>query len=100
MIGGAILTVADLDPAFTPAERADRLREAEPLLLNGYAGIKDNPAVPKPTHTSGDRRREALERIGHLYEVWDKAEPGKGYDTKAAEWKAKLDAAPPTLPNK
>jgi hypothetical protein len=28
-----------------------------------------------------------------LYTAWDKAEPGKGYDTKAAEWHAKLDAA-------
>jgi hypothetical protein len=26
-----------------------------------------------------------------LYTAWDVAEPGKGYDTKAAEWKAKLD---------
>jgi tetratricopeptide (TPR) repeat protein len=25
-----------------------------------------------------------------LYTAWDKAEPGKGYDAKAAEWKAKL----------
>jgi tetratricopeptide (TPR) repeat protein len=24
-----------------------------------------------------------------LYEAWDKAEPGKGYDVKAGEWKAK-----------
>ena len=25
-----------------------------------------------------------------FYESWDAAEPGKGYDTKAAEWRAKL----------
>jgi len=31
-----------------------------------------------------------------LYNAWNTTEPGKGYDTKAAEWKAKLDAAPST----
>lgn len=30
-----------------------------------------------------------------LYEAWDKADPGKGYDAKAAQWQAKLDALPP-----
>jgi eukaryotic-like serine/threonine-protein kinase len=28
-----------------------------------------------------------------LYTAWDTAEPGKGYDAKAAEWKAKLPAS-------
>jgi hypothetical protein len=27
-----------------------------------------------------------------LYTAWHATQPGKGYDTKAAEWKAKLDA--------
>ena len=27
-----------------------------------------------------------------LYEAWDAAQPGKGYDAKASEWKSKLDA--------
>ncbi len=30
-----------------------------------------------------------------LYEAWDKADPGKGYDAKAAQWKARLDALTP-----
>jgi len=36
-----------------------------------------------------------------LYTAWHAAEPGKGYDAKAAEWKTKLDAAqakPSTAP--
>ncbi len=33
----------------------------------------------------------AMQLAADLYESWDKAEPGKGYDTKAAEWKAKLE---------
>lgn len=43
-----------------------------------------------------DRRREALERVVRLYEVWDKIKPGKGYDAKAAEWKTELE--PTSLP--
>ncbi len=33
-----------------------------------------------------------MQRFVHLYTAWDKAEPGKGHDAKAAEWKARLDA--------
>jgi tetratricopeptide (TPR) repeat protein len=95
MLGGAILACAELDPALNSAARADRLREAEPLLLDGYAGLKDNASVPTPAQTGGfDRRREALERVVRLYEVWDKAEPGRGHDAKAAEWRKRLDADP------
>ena len=35
-------------------------------------------------------KRQALERIIKLYESWHAAEPGKVYDAKAAEWRAKL----------
>jgi tetratricopeptide (TPR) repeat protein len=31
--------------------------------------------------------------IARLYEAWDKAEPGKGYDAKAKPWRAKAPAA-------
>jgi serine/threonine protein kinase/tetratricopeptide (TPR) repeat protein len=71
-----------------------RFADAEPLLLEGYAGLVGDPNVPPPGTLGIDRNREALERIIRLYEDWDKAEPGKGYDAKAAEWKAKLDALP------
>src|SRR5262245_47427142 len=44
--------------------------------------------------SSSGRPRNPVERnsfaIGALYTAWDKAEPGKGYDAKAAEWKGKL----------
>jgi serine/threonine protein kinase/tetratricopeptide (TPR) repeat protein len=36
--------------------------------------------------------KECLASLGLLYGDWAKAEPGKGYETKAAEWKKKLDA--------
>ena len=33
----------------------------------------------------------SIERLAKFYESWHAAEPGKAYDTKAAEWRAKLD---------
>ncbi|HEY3242489.1 MAG TPA: tetratricopeptide repeat protein, partial [Phycisphaerae bacterium] len=71
----------------------DRFAEAEPLLLGGYNGMKDDPRVPPPGPATGgaDRKREALERIVKLYEAWHAAEPGKGHDAQAAEWRAKLE---------
>jgi hypothetical protein len=39
-----------------------------------------------------DRTVEAATHLRRIYEVWHTAEPGKGYDAKAAEWRAKLDA--------
>jgi serine/threonine protein kinase len=96
MLGAAIVAVTELDPALTGGTRAERLREAETLLLDGHADLTDNAAVPSPAVAGGDRRREALERIVHLYDVWDKAEPGKGYDAKAAQWRNERDR--PTAP--
>ena len=31
----------------------------------------------------------SIERLAKFYESWDAAEPGKGYDTKAAEWRTR-----------
>jgi hypothetical protein len=54
--------------------------EAEPLVVQGYEGLKVRaakiPAVGKP------RLREAAERVIRLYEAWGKPD-------KAAEWKKK-----------
>jgi serine/threonine protein kinase/tetratricopeptide (TPR) repeat protein len=35
--------------------------------------------------------RDSTQALADAYAARDKAEPGKGYDAKAAEWKAKLD---------
>ena len=48
--------------------RLERFEEAEPLLLNSYRAIADQPYV------SATRKRESLERIVTLYEAWGKAE--------------------------
>ena len=37
--------------------------------------------------------RKATQDLIDFYTAWDKADPGKGYDAKAAEWKTKLEAA-------
>jgi serine/threonine protein kinase/Flp pilus assembly protein TadD len=68
-----------------------RFAEAEPLLLDGYQKLKDDPRVPPP-NPRRDRKRAALERLVKHYEARDRAEPGKGYDAKAAEWRIELEA--------
>jgi tetratricopeptide (TPR) repeat protein len=37
-----------------------------------------------------DETRSCKQAIVDLYTEWNAAQPGKGYDTKASEWKAKL----------
>jgi len=39
--------------------------------------------------------RAAVGALVELYTAWDKSEPGKGHDARAAEWKSTLDAAKP-----
>lgn len=56
------------------------------MLLESYA---------KQPEASGNARREAGQRIVDLYDAWHKAEPEKGYDATAGEWKAKLESAKP-----
>ncbi len=74
----------------------NKFAPAEPLLIEGFEGLAAATDTPR---TPADRLREACERVVTLYESWDKAEPGKGYDAKAAEWRAKLDAlTTPTEP--
>jgi tetratricopeptide (TPR) repeat protein len=57
-------------------------------------------ARPIWVKTRGEKHqdtRNCIQGIADLYTAWHAAQPGKGYDTKAAEWKAKLpkDTAPP-----
>jgi len=63
-----------------------KFAEAEAVLLPG-APIAET-ALPRRHRT----RLAVLELLSEMYDSWDKAEPGKGHDDKAAEWKAKLDA--------
>lgn len=57
-----------------------KFAEAEPILIRSCEGIPDNVTV----HYAKD---DARDHIVALYEAWHAKEPGKGYDTKAAEWR-------------
>lgn len=62
----------------------NKLAEAEPLLLEGYQGMKEREAA---ILAQGKVRiPEALERLVRLYEA-------KGNETEAAAWRSKLEAA-------
>jgi serine/threonine protein kinase len=59
--------------------------EAEPMLLAGYRGMNE-----RQNQMSGavkPQLKEALDRLVRFYEAWEKPE-------QAAEWQAKLPAAP------
>lgn len=58
-----------------------KLAEAEPLLLHGYTGMQNDPQAWDL------RKRQALERIVRLYEMWGKPQ-------EAAEWRAKASQIP------
>jgi hypothetical protein len=62
----------------------NKLAEAEPLLLDGYQGMKEREAAIPPQ--AATRIPEALERLVRLYEA-------KGNETEAAAWRSKLEAA-------
>jgi tetratricopeptide (TPR) repeat protein len=64
---------------------------AEPRLLEAYdiAVRTDGPA--------SDSVIDTTESLGILYTEWEAADPGRGHDAKASEWKQKLiDAKPAT----
>ncbi len=66
-----------------------RFPEAEPEIIEAERIFSAPEGVPP------DRYKPCVEALVTLYEAWDKAEPGTGYDAKAAEWKRKLDAKYP-----
>jgi tetratricopeptide (TPR) repeat protein len=68
---------------------ADRFTLAEANLLEAYPiylAAKDRGPTDEET-------LECVQALVDLYTAWDKAEPGNGYDAKAAAWRAKLPAA-------
>ena len=61
------------------------LQAAEALLLEAQEMCVQAPEI------SQDLERDVLERLIELYDAWHTAEPGAGYDSKAAEWLVKLE---------
>jgi serine/threonine protein kinase/tetratricopeptide (TPR) repeat protein len=66
--------------------RLDQFAAAEPSMLEAEA------IFVKTRGASHADTRSCTEVLVSFYSMWDKAEPGKGYDAKAAGWKAKLEA--------
>ena len=59
-----------------------KFAEAEPLILNGYAGLKEHQSEISPI-LARHRVREAGERLIRLYDAW-------GQKDKADQWRAKV----------
>jgi hypothetical protein len=95
LLGAAILALAELDGSLTPDARIERFHEAEHLLIEAYNGMQDDPSMPPPSAIGADRKREALERITKLYEIWSEVEPDAGHDAEAARWRSELERPEP-----
>jgi tetratricopeptide (TPR) repeat protein len=61
-----------------------RFSEAEEALLEAHRILLD---ALGSTH---ERSTKVAEELVQLYDAWHAAEPSKGYDAKAAQWRAKL----------
>jgi tetratricopeptide (TPR) repeat protein len=102
--GEAAVLLAAAEPAARKATSAASERALALLLTRlgkARTGLKQFEAAeanlldarPLWVKTRGEKHldtRDCLQGIVDLYTAWHTAQPGKGYDTKAAEWKAKL----------
>ncbi len=61
-----------------------RLAESEATLLEAHALLVAGFGDEHP------RTQLTVEQLSQLYDTWHRAEPGKGYDATATEWRAKL----------
>ena len=68
--------------------KLDRFQEAERELLEAERVLRTAEGMPPARH------RMSEEALSNLYRAWDRAEPGKGYDAKATEWRAKKPQRP------
>jgi serine/threonine protein kinase/tetratricopeptide (TPR) repeat protein len=59
--------------------------------------LEAHPIRVKMSGEAHAETRSCVQAIVDLYTAWHTAQPGKGYDTRAAEWKAKLpkETVPP-----
>jgi nephrocystin-3 len=63
-----------------------RYVEAEVLLLTALETFRQRPEASRRYVSFG------LNGVVELYDAWHTAEPGQGYDAKAADWREKLSA--------
>ncbi|MCC6678826.1 MAG: serine/threonine protein kinase [Phycisphaerales bacterium] len=72
--------------------KLNRYREAEQEGLEAY------PIMVKTFGPAHERAVGVTKVLVEVYTAWDTAEPGRGYEAKAAEWKVKGETAPATAP--
>ncbi len=70
----------------------NRFTDAQAELLETERVLSTASDVPRGRH------KQSIEALITLYESWDKAEPGKGQDARAAEWRLKLGTLSPSTP--
>jgi non-specific serine/threonine protein kinase/serine/threonine-protein kinase len=92
MLGDALVRQAS-EPSLAIETPIDKLREAEPLLLESAGWLTRNGDCI-PEQVRDERLRRALERVVELYEVWYTVVPDAGKAEKAAEWRAELEHPP------
>jgi tetratricopeptide (TPR) repeat protein len=76
------------------AKHPDAYAAAEANLLEAYT------AYEKSRGAQDKDARNWAQALAELYAAWDKAAPGKGYDARAAQWKAKSAATSKNGPSK
>jgi hypothetical protein len=60
--------------------------------LGRYAQAQEHLLRAEPfLRTAQSTHAECVEDIVKLYDAWHTAEPDRGYNAKAAEWRAKLE---------
>jgi serine/threonine protein kinase/tetratricopeptide (TPR) repeat protein len=89
---GEVLVGQAADPSAAIGPRIEKLREAEPLLVESGDWLTRN-AERIPQQYRAERLRRALERVVELYEFWNTVVPDTGKAEQAAEWRAKLSDA-------
>lgn len=67
----------------------ERYDEAEAALLEAHE------IMESALGAQHERTTKVVKALADLYKSWDAADPGKGYDAKAAEWGAKLPDTDP-----
>jgi len=68
-----------------------RFSEAESMLLQNYEAVQLAGSIRQ------SETKKNAERLAHLYESWDAAEPGKGYSEEAAEYRRILAELSPSF---
>jgi hypothetical protein len=79
--------------------RTAKLHEAEPILLEAWVHLRDDPGLPPPAAVGSDRKLDTLRRIVRLYRALHEVEPGRGWGDKADRWDAASNTGevPPDL---